>query len=686
MTKKRFTAAESLERLEAAIQFWRKQQSMGGSYHAYFHPPDLFSIDPFAERPYVIPPTFIPDYIGGKIEIRTPKGDIVKDGGADETKEFMMSNFLPGGYKKRWNFGTYRAIWVPSELHKRHANITGNFSKPEKVPFAEIYTSGETFSKFQIPVSETDIYLPKNMLVEPIPNILKFFWNEELYFLDYKDTDGESVGQRDPLSVSLWENIILTKDEPNALPYSTLIESISYYPVFEFCKCYYANVLQMFPQRNPITRTIRFADDKSGKYAVIGIKEKSQAVRFKIHLKILTDKLNTVFEKYPSLKKDLEWKYLSMRLSESVVFERRCAESTYDIESILTFLYAVDNWLRNKSSEMTLFTFLLGEEEEQKRILSELIPEDKIIRLRLFGFDSQKRDELFEWIQRSGSDVCDILTEITDENTYTKHLQHVIAETFIRALKLAVHQRFAGISEGLVFWYNPHIVDDYLDIYAYDKYEGGSGIAHELYDKLQVEREHGTTTLQKSLEQVLHCNVGIVSDIIENLFLQYDADYLWAVFREKSEAANVLLHTEIVRIEKLYSLIAEQKDELVNSIKLEIQKYLQTKELTAFYKELFTNYKELNEMLGRSPQLVDLVLYTSSMTFYDPRAARMFDYYRQMKHGNRSEVSIRISEMMPTCVDGCPECLLGEENVGVVINPGDVVDKRLLHLLLEEAI
>ena len=87
-----------------------------------------------------------------------------------------------------------------------------------------------------------------------------------------------------------------------------------------------------------------------------------------------------------------------------------------------------------------------------------------------------------------------------------------------------------------------------------------------------------------------------------------------------------------------------------------------------------------------SQVLVDLVLYTSSMTFYDPRAARMFDYYRQMKHGNRSEVSIRISEMMPTCVDGCPECLLGEENVGVVINPGDVVDKRLLHLLLEEAI
>ena len=30
--------------------------------------------------------------------------------------------------------------------------------------------------------------------------------------------------------------------------------------------------------------------------------------------------------------------------------------------------------------------------------------------------------------------------------------------------------------------------------------------------------------------------------------------------------------------------------------------------------------------------------------------------------------------------------ILGEENVGVVINPGDVVDKRLLHLLLEEAI
>lgn len=682
MTKKNFTVDESLDRVEAALKYWKKQQRLK---HPYFHPPDLFSLDPFVERPYLIPPTFIPDYIGGKIEIRTDKG-ILQDADGGETKEFMMANFLPGGYKKRWNFDTYRAVWLPSDSQKQQATIHKNFVKPEKVPFSDVYSGGETFSRFQIPVGETDLFLPKNMLVELIPGEVKFTWNEDMYFLDYKDNKGEPIGTRDPLSVALWENVLTTTDNPLTITYSTLVESIGYYPEFEFYKCYYANVLQMFPERSPITRTIRFADDTTGRYAVIGIKERSQAIRFKINHKLLFEKLSIVFAKSPELQKDLEWKYLSLRLAESVIFDRTCAESTYDIDSILTLLYAVDNWLRYKYPEVTLFTFLAGDAEFQKKILAELIPEDKAIRLRLLEFDTLKRHSLIEWVQHYGLDVCNILTEITDENIYTKYLQQVISETFVRALKLVIHQKFAGISDGLVFWYDSQITDGYLSVYAYDKYEGGSGIARELYEKLCEELEQGTQTLQTNLENVLCCSVNLSSDIICNLFLQYDSDYLWAVFREKSQALNEIISNEIAKYEKTHPFITEQKDELVSSIKLEIQKFVQTKELTAFYKELFINYRELDQKLDRSPQLVDLILSISSLTFYDPRAARMFDYYRQMKHGNRSEVSVRISEMMPTCLSGCPECLLGGENVGVVINTDDVVDKRLLHLLLKEAL
>jgi hypothetical protein len=81
--------------------------------------------------------------------------------------------------------------------------------------------------------------------------------------------------------------------------------------------------------------------------------------------------------------------------------------------------------------------------------------------------------------------------------------------------------------------------------------------------------------------------------------------------------------------------------------------------------------------------LVDIILYSSSNCFYDPRATIAFENYRTVKKGDLSEICARVSEMMPTCNNACPECIDAEESYGNQINSSMLLDRRLLIKLME---
>lgn len=671
-----------LARANAAYERWSAFRS-GSFPHPYLHPPDLFSLDPCVEEPYVVPVSFIPTMVGGNVEIRNRSEGTVRNEGS-ETTEFILGNFLPGGYKKRWHFRHFRTFWNVSDWKERHSNIERSFSVSRSLPLDEIM-KGETFSPLEIPVNQTTIYFPDAVNVEEVPQYSKYYWDDEKHYLDHSG-EGLIEVARDPLSIALWENILLTKGEPDEeeiFPFTNLITSIGYYPDFRIVRCYYGNALQLLGPN--LTRVIRFVHDTDKRYALIGTEHLSQAVRLNINLKPFLESVPDVLEKKPVLFSDLRWKFFFLKLSESVLYHEECAESTYDLDWIQTLCIALDFWMKQDNRDSDVRTFFNLNPEEQLIIIRELIPESKEIRLRLAEFDAHKRDEVVEWLSAHGKEVAKILDEVYEPESFSRYVETVICETLQRSLKNWCQQLFSVVGDGLVFWQNGIIEDGILSIYAYDRYQGGSGISKELFKHLINRSDIIFTGIQIELKRTLQCDVDITDSIIHDLFNSFDSDYIYSVFKENSVASDETIRNLLLKQEKLrdVNLAIRRKEDLITLVRLDIRRLIHSKEITAMYAELIRGYGELREQLGRSPMTIDLLLYSSPTQFYDPRATAMFERYRTFKKGDLSEIHARVGEMIPACINSCPECLDMNEPYGMRQNASLFVDRRLLIALLE---
>lgn len=673
-----------LARAQAALDYWTNFQS-GLFPYAYLHPPDLFAFDPMVEKPYAVPSTFIPVFVGGNINIRNRSNGSTRNEGS-ETTEFILGNFLPGGYKKRWNFLLFQTRWEKSEWRKGFANINYSFIIPKKMELASIYPK-ETFSPFEIPSNEIKLYFPDTVNVEEIPEYAKFFWDEECQYLTHED-GGDIAIVRDPLSTALWENILLTERVPEEeflFPLTPLIESIGYYSDFKIIRCYYGNILQLFGKDQILTRIIRFVHDRDRCYALIGTEHVSQAVQFKINIEPFFNDLCKVIEKNLVVNNDLKWQILDLKLRKSVLFEGSSIDNIYDIDWIMNLFYSIDYWIKQDNPNNDLKTFLKLDFTDQTEIIQQLIPEGKEIRLRLAGFDINRREEILDWISKQKDNILEILEENEEPETFKKYLKDFFCETIQRSLKVWIQQSFSTIGEGLIFWQDGISEDDYLYIYAYDRYQGGSGISKELFKNLKSISNDLSYNFNQELKRILQCDVDISDSIIHNVFINYDSDYLWSVFRERSNASHTIVCTLFDQYEEKAGLKFKEvrREDISAFIHLEMRRLIHSKESAAFYSELIKGYYEILKKLNRTPKIVDLLLYCSAINFYDPRATELFEKYRTIKKGDLNEIQIRVSEMMPSCVNACPECIDIDDFYGTEMFSSILLDRRIILALLE---
>ena len=671
-----------LARANAAYEHWSAFRS-GSFPHPYLHPPNLFSFGPCVEKPYVVPASFIPTMVGGNVEIRNRSEGTVRNEGS-ETTEFILGNFLPGGYKKRWHFRHFRTFWNLSDWKERHSNIERSFSVSRSQPLSDIIT-GDTFSPLNIPASQTTIYFPDAVNVEEVPSYSHYFWDDDKLYLDHSG-EGSLKVARDPLSMALWENVLLTKGEPEEeelFPDKNLINSIGYYPDFRIARCYYGNALQLLGPG--LTRVIRFVHDTDKQYALVGTEHLSQAVRININLNSFLRSLPDVLEKEPIITSDLRWKFFFLKLNESVLFHEKCAESTYDLNWIQTLCSALDFWMKQDNPDSDIRSFFDMTPEQQQIILRELIPESKEIRLRLAGFDLHKQDEVVEWLVEHGKEVSAILDEVYQQDSFDTYVETVICETLQRSLKNWCQQFFSVVGDGLVFWQNGTIEGGLLSLYAYDRYQGGSGISRELFKRLQQFSDKVSNELHVDLKRTLQCDVDIADTVIHDLFSSFDSDYIQSVFIEQPDASDEIIRNSLKKEERtrMVDFGIRRKEDLTTLVRLEIRRLIHSKESAAMYAELIRGYRELRKQLGRTPMTIDLLLYSSASLFYDPRAATAFERYRTVKKGDLSEVYVRVGEMIPSCVDACPECLEMDEPYGTRPNASLLVDRRLIIALLE---
>jgi hypothetical protein len=673
----------NLERTLGALTYWKALQARSHAY-PYFHPPNLFAIDPCVVKPYYVPGTFIPTYVGGNIEIHDISGGRVKSEGS-ETKEFILANFLPGGYKKRWGFHHYRAVWTPSERRSKCADIRPTFRFEKSVPLSQIYAESETFSPLNIPVQRATIYFPDQVKVEKVSEHVKYYWDEEQHLLSHANTGDAIEVARDPLSTPLYTNIKISEEPAGPViefPKESLLKTISYLEKFVLARCYYANCIQLFGKpTTTLTRLVQFYHDDDDTYALLGTEHLSQAIRIEFSLKQLFERIPDVLQEDGVLQNDLRMQYILLQLYESVLYRQTPLDSTYDVNSLYQLLVALDYWIHQTGRAGNLKELFEQEAPEIKQFLQELIPSSNETRLRLAGYDPARREDLISLITENRVLFGEIFNRAFNANELESFCRRVLSITLEKAVTVWIQQFFGSAGDGLTYWHESD--GETMAFYAYDRYQGGSGIAKELFRKFQgVSPEF--FDIRSTLEQSLLCDVNITESVIHDLFLAYDPEFLVAGFGGLESDQDAILRLALEKVEGRYkfNFHTKKREDLLAFCKIDIKRLVSSEDTAAFYLELIRGYTDIRNKLHRTPTTVDLLLYCSGDMFYDPRATAVFEKYRTRKKGDLSELVARIDEMMPTCINGCPECIEISPSYGQDPLESALLNKRLLTRLL----
>jgi len=685
------TRDEQIARLKAAREYWNDFQGQRSAW-AHMQPPDLCKIDPYVKKPYYVPWSFIPETVGGTIHVvnRSQSRLISLE---SEAKEFVMANFLPGGYKKRWEFKHWQADWKLSEQTVRSADIGKTFEFGKKIPLSEIYEK-PTFSPLEIPTNETIIYFPETAYVTEIRNPGQFFWNETDYFLTIDRAEGTTHDiVRDPLSSPLFEIVFKPSginleqtDKMVVFPEKTIIQSVRFIPNFKLIRCYYANCLHLFTREEPLTRVIRFYHDDDHKHALLGTEHLSQAVVFYIDLNPFIGKLQSMLENDPVLENDLRFSFLKDLLQRSILFGNANLHSLYDVDWVFEIILALDYWLKMEDPARDIRSFFAMERTEQRLILSQLIPSHADIRLRLAGYTPDRIDRILALLDSTPSLLLSLVQRMYDDVEFKRYITSVLANSLEKAIQIWSQRLFSAIGEGLTFWQSGPDNSGILKIYAYDSYQGGTGIASEFFTKISMDLKDRGTDINDQVRKTVQCDVDVAGSVIHSILKKYDTNFLSGVFSIDDSTQHHIILNAIEEDENTRHITLKEKvrEDIGTFIKLDFKRLTISEELIALYRELALGYSEMRETLRRTPTTNDLLLYASANRFYDPRAVQLFDYFRTMRKGDLTEICIRVSEIIPTCTSACPECLDFGGYYDRSIGQSSHVDKRLLMHILED--
>jgi len=685
------TRDEQIARLKAAREFWHDYQGTRSTW-AHMQPPDLGKIDPFVKKPYYVPGSFIPENVGGTIHVvnRSQTRLVSLE---SESKEFVMANFLPGGYKKRWDFKHWQALWEISDQNVRHADIGATFEFGKKIPLSQIYDK-TTFSPMEIPTNETIVYFPETVFVTEIRNPNHLFWNDLDYFLTTDRNAGSTHDiVRDPLSSPLFE-VVFNQSGINTeqseldviFPEKSIIQFVRFIPTFELIRCYYANCLHLFTRQEPLTRVIRFSHDADHKYALLGTEHLSQAVVFYIDINSYIGNLPNILEADQVLENDLRFSFFRDLLQHSILFSNSNLNSLYDVDWVFEIILALDYWIKMEDPSRDLRSFIALGRQEQRLILSQLIPTDADTRLRLAGYTPDRVDRILALLDSTPSLLSSLILRMYDNVEFKKYVTNVLATSFEKAIQIWGQRVFSAIGEGLTFWQAGPDNTGILKIYAYDSSQGGTGIAREFYTKISMTLKDRDTDINDQIWKTIQCDVDIAGNVIHLILKKYDTNFLSGVFSIDDSTRHQIIVTAIEEDESARHITLKDKvrDDIETFIKLDFKRLTASEELIALYRELALGYSEIKEKLKRTPTTNDLLLYASANRFYDPRAVQLFDYFRTMRKGDLTEICIRVSEIIPACTNACPECLDFGGYYDRSIGQSNHVDKRLIMHILED--
>ncbi len=683
-------------RIESIIRHYDDlaERTRFGPFQPYCHVPDLFEVDPEAERPLTVPQTFISEQVGGNIPVTADEGGLLDS----ESLDLMLSYYLPGGYKRRWNFEMWTGEYNGSR-REGFVDVSSAFKFRQEFKLENVLVSvdSEGYTPFGYSPDEVGLYVPEEIYVKQPESPRYFFDTVHNHVSNYNpddipDEDVIDLGTSDPSSNFLWfkhpyqlGGDIETFDRERE---SDLFDRIVFSDESTFLKCYYASVLTLYQQnQRTFSDVVRYFNDLEERVAFVTSEEKSQVLLFDIPREWVERSVSNQLNADKSFRRDLGFAQLYRELWDDLFFQKRSIRNVYDVRPVYRALLAVDYWLRTaEDGASSVFDASIDDICES---LNKLIPESGPTRLRLMGYDEDRRIELKELFRENSEEIREILERCSDNEGQQSFGEHVLVHSLQNAVAgWAVE---AGLSGGdFETWYDANFQDkdtDVTKIALYDSIQGGAGTSKEVFKRLK----EGALSVDEPLSEQCYCHISLAEDLVLSLLAQRDASVLYDLFTQSNGSDGIRRELFNLAVDSTTGFEAHNfvdEEEIISIFNRRISSLYETKELARFYGAVAQAYQRVESELNRTPTAMDVVLGLEEETFVDTRIRNTYERFanRGSQRKDLSELADRVEEITKQCIRACPDCLERQDSMYAYRYQNQMIDKRLLNIALNQKV
>ena len=634
----------------------------------YVHPSDYLSALPVnndgevIDRKNTIPETFVPVPIGGNLNV-----NLVRNGRTrveEGSRMQMLSSFLPGGFKNRWDFSLWYGSWHPVPAQAGHANI------------ADVCRSGRSWGTLQNflggrPIPEVfiaaGIDAAQAALVEPME--ISVSTGQQNFFLDTAETrvkleaggvNGPALRGQEGPSAEVQTVDLISPQEGECKP---IVLSGDHHEVFEsadfgslsLMRLYFANVVTAYLRDGrTIGMAVRFWNSDAQTPAIPVARMTTQGLRLrgrldgnnlaKLRAHLASAPVRMEREHFwrnvyrimwrklllgsPPAGLSLPNSFACLSVLQAMKFIEYCARAS-NYESVLDLTQAQATELQGKCAD-----------------LSAVVPTG------LFLAGSAEASVLAHWDSFKSEVLAPAASSL--ETEIAESFAHTIGAALTRDIAARTNANIDMVEVSSELGRDGHLYRFLTCIY--DDLEGGSGTVLSYRQQIQ-----GPLNFAEIFRSHRSCPTSDVeSEVIQILTdPRHDADSLYGL--AQSADARIAREGEA-------HLSAESAPRL--------RRLLTSPAIAAFYQGTAENYRHLCEVLKRAPTSVEVAVSLLERPIADPRGQALVHQFAALR-GGISQLVPRAEEIVPLCIGSCPDCL-GDSRLSFRQGDKPVPDRNLL--------
>jgi hypothetical protein len=681
-----------LARLNGLIQYQDEllDRVRRSRFRPYCHVPDLFELDPEATRPYSVPSSFISEQVGGNVSVTNASEGFL----ANEPLDLMLGSFLPGGYKRRWEFDIWTGNFEPSS-RSGFASIDPGLRMRTSESLARILPDAdeEQYTPYRHSTDEVEVYIPNQFIVwnpsvGETGDVTHYYWDEYngvVHNRKPEDVPDDAVRKlkSDPTSQFLWFKHLLEEGDARATHSvadvtNGLFQSATFSDDAVFLKNYYATLLTLYGEDQTFSEVIRYRHEGDDATAFVGSREESQVVLFALDAEFVDDLIDQTLAEDTPLYRDLQLSLLYRLLWDRLFFQEEALGHAFSVDPYFTSLVALDYSLATASD--TPDTLFAAATETITELLPSLLPAPES-RLGLLDYNEGQLATYADLFEDHRETIEEILAECRDADRVRAFARHV----FVHSLKHAVASWAAEYSAGgsdFEAWYDINFQErdaDRIELGIYDSIQGGAGVSKEIFDDITAIDD---TTLLTGIGAQGCCHISATEETLANVLRAHSGEYVFDMAQTIEPSMDADPNSELLAAYDQLGTDYRHTDfaDVRPLIHRRLGSLAETQEMARFYTAVADEYAAVRERLGRTPRPVDVVFALEDRTFFDTRVRQTYERFanRRSQRRDLSELAERVEEITKQCVHACPDCLKRQSCTHQYRYQEQMLDRRLL--------